>query len=89
MRGLWTKNSGLFHQHSKINDIKKGNRLVVFVRREVKMTLSDIYYYFIARAMMAGVQIADLFNLNIDQNPNGRISISFGASDFLSKLRKK
>ena len=53
------------------------------------MALSDIYYYFVARAMMAGVQIADLFNLNIDQNPNGRISISFGASDFLTKLRKK
>lgn len=47
------------------------------------MTLSAIYYYFIARAMMTGVQIADLFNLNIDQNSNGRISISFEASNFL------
>ena len=40
------------------------------------MTLRDIYYYFVALAMMAGVRIADLLNLDIDQKPNGRISIS-------------
>ena len=47
------------------------------------MALRDVYYYFIAFAMMAGVLIANLLNLDIDQKPNGSISISFGSSKFL------
>lgn len=39
------------------------------------MTLRDIYYYFVAFAIMAGVLIADLLNLDIDQKPNGRICV--------------
>lgn len=53
------------------------------------MTLSNIYYYIIALAMMASVLIAHLLNLNIDQKPNGRISISFRSSDFLMKSEKE
>lgn len=47
------------------------------------MGLSDIYYYFIAFAMMVGVIIAYLLNLDIDQKPNGRICVRFGTSDDL------
>ena len=46
-----------------------------------KMRLSDIYYYSIAIAMMAGVQIAYALHINIDQKPNGRIYIGFGSPD--------
>jgi len=53
------------------------------------MGLRDIYYYFIAFAMMAGVIIAYLLNLNIDQKPNGRICVRFGTADGLSKSQKK
>jgi len=35
------------------------------------MDLRDIYYYFIAFAMMAGVIISYLLNLDIDQKPHG------------------
>jgi len=45
------------------------------------MRLSDIYYYSIAIAMMAGVQIAYALHINIDQKPNGRIYIGFGSPD--------
>jgi hypothetical protein len=45
--------------------------------------LSDIYYYFIAFAMMAGVIIAYLLNLDTDQKPNGIIYVRFGTSDDL------
>ncbi|MDW5549200.1 hypothetical protein [Methanosarcina sp.] len=49
------------------------------------MGLRDIYYYSIAFAMMAGVIIAYLLNLDIDQKPNGRICVRFRTSDGLSK----
>ena len=52
------------------------------------MGLSDIYYYFIAFAMMAGVIIAYLLNLDIDQKPNGRICVRFGNADSLSKAKR-
>lgn len=52
------------------------------------MTLRDIYYYFVSFAMMAGVLIADLLNLDIDQKQNGRICIRFGSSDSISKSEK-
>ena len=45
------------------------------------MSLSDIYYYFIAFSMMAGVKIASALHLNIDQKPNERIYIGFGSPD--------
>jgi hypothetical protein len=53
------------------------------------MGLRDIYYYFIAFAMMAGVIIAYLLNLDIDQKPNGRICVRFGTLDSLSKSPEK
>jgi len=53
------------------------------------MGLRDIYYYSIAFAMMAGVIIAYLLNLDIDQKPNGRISIRFGTLNGLSKSEKE
>jgi hypothetical protein len=53
------------------------------------MGLRDIYYYFIAFAMMAGVIIAHLLNLDIDQKPNGRICVRLGYSDRLSKSKKE
>jgi len=53
------------------------------------MGLRDIYYYSIAFAMMAGVLIADMLNLNIDQKPNGRICVKFGSSDSLFKSKKE
>jgi hypothetical protein len=40
------------------------------------MGLKDIYYYFIAFAMMAAAMIAYVLKLDIDQGPNGRISVS-------------
>lgn len=42
------------------------------------MGLRDIYYYFIAFAMMAGVLIADLLNLDIDQKSNGKFVLGMG-----------
>ena len=45
------------------------------------MGLRDIYYYSIAFAMIAGVLIASLLHLNIDQKANGRIYIGFGSPD--------
>ncbi|KKG72225.1 hypothetical protein [Methanosarcina mazei] len=45
-----------------------------------KMDLSEIYYYFISIAMISSVQIASALNLNIDQNADGRICISFQPS---------
>ena len=53
------------------------------------MKLSDIFYYFIAFSMMAGVQIALLLDINLDQKPNGGISISFGPSYFFSKAHRE
>lgn len=53
------------------------------------MGLKDIYYYFIAFAMMAGVLIAYALNLDIDQGSHGRISIRLGPSNFLFKLHEK
>jgi len=53
------------------------------------MGLRDIYYYSIAFAMMAGVIVAYFLNLDIDQKPNGRICVRFGASDGFSKLHRK
>ena len=53
-----------------------------------KMNLSEIYYYCVSIAMIAGVQIASALNLNIDQNSDGRLSISFHASDSI-KVNKK
>lgn len=53
------------------------------------MGLRDIYYYSIAFAMMAGVIIAYLLNLDIDQKPNGRICVRFGTSNCLSKSPEK
>lgn len=53
-----------------------------------KMNLSGIYYYCVSIAMIAGVQISSALNLNIDQNSNGRLSISFQSSDSL-KVSKK
>ncbi len=53
------------------------------------MELRDIYYYSIAFAMMAGVLIADMFGLDIDQKPNGRICVRFGSSDSLFKPKKE
>ena len=41
------------------------------------MDLSTIYYYCISIAMIAGVRIASALNLNIDQNSDGRLFISF------------
>jgi hypothetical protein len=45
------------------------------------MGLRDIYYYSIAFAMMAGVIVSYLLNLDIDQKPNGRICVRFGTLD--------
>jgi len=42
-----------------------------------------------AFAMMAGVLIADLLNLDIDQKQNGRIFIRFGTADNLSTSHEK
>lgn len=53
------------------------------------MGLRDVYYYFIAFAMMAGVIVAYLLNLDIDQKSNGRICIRFGTLDNSSKLYKR
>jgi hypothetical protein len=53
-----------------------------------KMNLSEIYYYCVSIAMIAGVQIASVFNLNIDQNSDERLSIKFQSSDSL-KVSKK
>jgi hypothetical protein len=53
------------------------------------MILKDIYYYLIAFAMMAGVLIAYVLNLDIDQGSNGRISVSFGSSNLFIKLHQK
>jgi hypothetical protein len=52
------------------------------------MNLSEIYYYCVSIAMIAGVQIASALNLNIDQNSDGRLSISFQSSDSI-KVNKK
>jgi len=51
------------------------------------MALCDIYYYFVALAMIAGVIIAYVLRLDIDQGPHGRIR--FGHIDFTSKLGKR
>lgn len=49
------------------------------------MGLLDIYCYSIAFAMMAGVIIAYLLNLDIDQKSDGRICVRFRSSaSFLS-----
>ena len=53
------------------------------------MGLRDIYYSFIAFAMMAGVIIAYFLNLDIDQKPNGRICVRFGSSDGFSRLENE
>jgi hypothetical protein len=54
------------------------------------MTLRDIYYYFVAFAMMTGVIIAYMLNLDIDQKPNGRMcSIRFRTTDNLSRSREE
>ena len=45
------------------------------------MNLSGIYYYCVAIAMIAGVKIASALNLNVDQNSDGRLSISLHSSD--------
>jgi len=47
-----------------------------------------IYYYSIAFAMMAGVIVAYLLNLDIDQKSNGRICVKFRTTDGFSKLKK-
>ncbi|MDW5549211.1 hypothetical protein [Methanosarcina sp.] len=52
------------------------------------MGLRDVYYYSIAFAMMAGVIIAYLLNLDIDQKPNGRICVRSGFSDNFSKAKR-
>lgn len=46
------------------------------------MSPKDIYYFCIAFAMMAGVLIASVLKLDIDQEPNGRISFNFKSSNF-------
>jgi len=53
------------------------------------MSLRDIYYYFIAFAMMACVLIADLLNLDIDLKPNGKIFVRFGIADSLLASHEK
>lgn len=53
------------------------------------MGLRDVYYYFIAFAMMAGVLIADMLNLDIDQKSDGKICMKFRTADSLSKSGKE
>jgi hypothetical protein len=53
------------------------------------MSLSDIYYYFIAFSMMAGVKIASALHLNIDQKPNERIYIGFGSPNLEDSYKEK
>lgn len=51
------------------------------------MGLRDIYYYFIAFAMIIGVIVAYLLNLDIDPKPNGGFVLSFGLQIvFLSQI---
>jgi len=44
------------------------------------MDLSKIYYYCVSIAMISIVLVASALNLNIDQNADGRICISFHPS---------
>mgnify|MGYP000975255992 CR=1 FL=1 len=47
------------------------------------MGLRDIYYYFVAFTMMAGVIIAYLLNLDIDQKPMGEFMSGLGLQPVL------
>lgn len=53
------------------------------------MVLRGIYYYFVGIAMMVGVLIASALNLDIDQNSEGRIKISFQPSDSPKKNKNE
>jgi hypothetical protein len=54
---------------------KEGGR-----KKVEKMNLSEIYYYCVSIAMIAGVKIASALNLSIDQNSKGRLCIRFKSS---------
>ena len=51
--------------------------------------LSKIYYYFLALAMMAFVQIASFLKLDVDLNSNGRLCINRKSSNLIPKSYKK